>query len=62
MLALERRMQPVKVDEPSVEETLIILKGIQAKYESYHHVKYSQDAIEAADSFIKSLHPRSFLT
>ncbi|WNZ93415.1 ATP-dependent Clp protease ATP-binding subunit [Streptococcus iniae] len=46
--ALERRMQPVKVDEPSVEETLIILKGIQAKYESYHHVKYSQDAIEAA--------------
>lgn len=46
--ALERRMQPVKVDEPSVEETLIILKGIQAKYECYHHVKYSQDAIEAA--------------
>lgn len=46
--ALERRMQPVKVDEPSVEETLIILKGIQSKYESYHHVKYSQDAIEAA--------------
>ncbi|VTS12756.1 ATP-dependent Clp protease ATP-binding subunit [Streptococcus pseudoporcinus] len=46
--ALERRMQPVKVDEPSVEETITILKGIQAKYEDYHHVKYSQDAIEAA--------------
>ncbi|MGT2887024.1 AAA family ATPase [Streptococcus didelphis] len=46
--ALERRMQPVKVDEPSVEETITILKGIQAKYEDYHHVKYTKDAIEAA--------------
>ncbi|MFU2204929.1 AAA family ATPase [Streptococcus pluranimalium] len=46
--ALERRMQPVKVDEPSVEETITILKGIQPKYEDYHHVKYSTDAIEAA--------------
>ncbi|MDY4761988.1 ATP-dependent Clp protease ATP-binding subunit [Streptococcus thoraltensis] len=46
--ALERRMQPVKVDEPSVEETITILKGIQPKYEDYHHVKYSSDAIEAA--------------
>ncbi|KIS08987.1 ATP-dependent Clp protease ATP-binding subunit [Streptococcus equi] len=46
--ALERRMQPVKVDEPSVEETITILKGIQPKYEDYHHVKYSQSAIEAA--------------
>lgn len=46
--ALERRMQPVKVDEPSVEETISILRGIQKKYEDYHHVKYSDDAIEAA--------------
>ncbi|MFA9413827.1 MULTISPECIES: AAA family ATPase [unclassified Streptococcus] len=46
--ALERRMQPVKVDEPSVEETLIILKGIQKKYEDYHHVRYTDEAIEAA--------------
>lgn len=46
--ALERRMQPVKVDEPSVAETLTILRGIQKKYEDYHHVKYSDDAIEAA--------------
>mgnify|MGYP004447406617 CR=1 FL=1 len=46
--ALERRMQPVKVSEPSVEETITILKGIQKKYEDYHHVKYSDDAIEAA--------------
>lgn len=46
--ALERRMQPVKVDEPSVAETLIILKGVQKKYEDYHHVKYTDEAIEAA--------------
>ncbi|HEM4732907.1 TPA: ATP-dependent Clp protease ATP-binding subunit [Streptococcus suis] len=46
--ALERRMQPVKVEEPSVEETITILKGIQNKYQDYHHVKYSDAAIEAA--------------
>lgn len=46
--ALERRMQPVKVDEPTVEETIIILKGIQKKYEDYHHVHYTDAAIEAA--------------
>lgn len=46
--ALERRMQPVKVDEPTVEETIIILKGIQKKYEDYHHVHYTDGAIEAA--------------
>ncbi|MEQ5773099.1 ATP-dependent Clp protease ATP-binding subunit [Streptococcus suis] len=46
--ALERRMQPVKVEEPSVEETITILKGIQNKYQDYHHVKYSDAAIETA--------------
>ena len=46
--ALERRMQPVKVDEPTVEETIVILKGIQKKYEDYHHVHYTDAAIEAA--------------
>lgn len=46
--ALERRMQPVKVDEPTVEETITILKGIQKKYEDYHHVRYTDEAIEAA--------------
>lgn len=46
--ALERRMQPVKVDEPSVEETITILKGIQTKYQDYHHVRYTDKAIEAA--------------
>ncbi|CVX06942.1 ATP-dependent Clp protease, ATP-binding subunit [Streptococcus pneumoniae] len=46
--ALERRMQSVKVDEPTVDETITILKGIQKKYEDYHHVQYTDAAIEAA--------------
>ncbi len=46
--ALARRLQPVTVDEPSVDETIAILKGIQGRYESYHHVKYTDKAIEAA--------------
>lgn len=46
--ALERRLQPVRVDEPSLEETMVILKGIQEQYEKYHHVKYSDKAIQAA--------------
>jgi len=46
--ALERRMQPVKVDEPTVEETITILRGIQPKYQDYHHVKYTDEAITVA--------------
>ncbi|MFO8069071.1 MAG: AAA family ATPase [Alkalibacterium sp.] len=46
--ALERRLQPVRVNEPSLEETMTILKGIQKKYEDYHHVKYSDKAIKSA--------------
>ncbi|KRK34363.1 ATP-dependent Clp protease ATP-binding subunit [Loigolactobacillus bifermentans] len=46
--ALERRFQPVRVDEPTVAETVQILKGLQKKYEDYHHVTFTDDAIEAA--------------
>ncbi len=46
--ALERRLQPVRVDEPTLDETLTILKGIQKQYEDYHHVNYSDEAIQAA--------------
>ncbi len=46
--ALARRLQPVTVEEPSPEESVKILKGIQKRYEDYHHVKYTADAIEAA--------------
>ncbi|MFQ6760948.1 AAA family ATPase [Limosilactobacillus reuteri] len=46
--ALARRFQPVEVDEPSVEETIRILNGIKNRYQDYHHVKYTDDAIVAA--------------
>ncbi|MED3878616.1 ATP-dependent Clp protease ATP-binding subunit [Priestia megaterium] len=45
--ALERRFQPVMVHEPSVEEAVEILKGIQSKYEDYHGVSYTDEAIRA---------------
>lgn len=44
--ALERRFQPVLIDEPSVEESIEILQGIKDYYESYHKVKISDDIIE----------------
>ena len=46
--ALERRFQPVTVGEPSVSETVSILKGIREKYEAHHGVKITDEAIEAA--------------
>ncbi|HJB23527.1 MAG TPA: ATP-dependent Clp protease ATP-binding subunit [Candidatus Jeotgalibaca pullicola] len=46
--ALERRFQPVRVNEPTPEQTLIILQGLRGKYEDYHKVKYSDKALEAA--------------
>lgn len=46
--ALERRFQPVTVSEPSVEETISILKGIRERYEKHHHVRYTDDALESA--------------
>jgi len=46
--ALERRFQPIMVEEPSVEETIEILKGLRDKYEAHHRVKITDEAIEAA--------------
>jgi len=46
--ALERRFQPVQVDEPSEEETIQILKGIRSAYEDHHHLVISDEALEAA--------------
>ena len=46
--ALERRLQPVKVEEPTTEETIRILKGIQSRYEDHHQVDYTEDAIRSA--------------
>lgn len=49
--ALERRFQPVKVGEPSAEETVEILKGLRDKYEAHHKIKITDEAILAAVSF-----------
>ena len=46
--ALERRFQPVKVEEPSVDETVEILKGLRDRYEAHHRVIITDDAIQAA--------------
>ena len=49
--ALERRFQPVTVPEPSVEETIQILKGLRERYESHHKLRYTDEALEAAATF-----------
>ena len=49
--ALERRFQPVQVPEPSVDECIQILKGLQERYELHHKLKYTPGAIESAAKF-----------
>jgi len=51
--ALERRFQPVWVDEPSVADSIEILKGLKESYENYHNVKIDESAIDAAVKFSK---------
>lgn len=46
--ALERRFQPIVVDQPSVDDTILILKGLRDKYEAHHKVEITDEAIEAA--------------
>jgi ATP-dependent Clp protease ATP-binding subunit ClpC len=46
--ALERRFQPLTIKEPTVEQTLLILKAIVSKYENHHGLKYTQEALETA--------------
>lgn len=46
--ALERRFQPITVDEPTVEDTIAILMGLRDRYEAHHRVKISDEALEAA--------------
>lgn len=46
--ALERRFQPIQVDEPTIEETMQILRGLRDRYEAHHRVTITDDAIEAA--------------
>ena len=58
--ALERRFQPVRVEEPSVENTITILRGLKEKYENYHGVRITEEALDAAailsDRYISDRH------
>jgi len=55
--ALERRFQTVRVDEPSVEETVAILKGVAPRYEAHHNVLYEAAALEAAAKLTSRYQP-----
>jgi ATP-dependent Clp protease ATP-binding subunit ClpA len=46
--ALARRLQKITIDEPSIPETVRILKGLQSRYETHHRVRYTDEALEAA--------------
>ena len=58
---LERRFQPVLVEEPSVDETLRILRGIKERYETHHRLKISEEALAAAASMAARYIPDRFL-
>ncbi len=59
--ALERRFQPITLDEPSADESIEILKGIRDKYEAHHRVKITDKAIEAAVNMSVRYIPDRFL-
>jgi ATP-dependent Clp protease ATP-binding subunit ClpC len=59
--ALERRFQPVLVQEPSVEETLEILRGVKERYEEHHRLKISDEALDAAAKLAARYIPDRFL-
>ncbi len=59
--ALERRFQPVLVEEPTLEQTLDILRGIKHRYEDHHHLVISEEAIQAAASLASRYIPDRFL-
>lgn len=57
--ALSRRFAKIDVEEPSVEDTFIILKGVQHKYEDYHKINFTDEALQSAiDLSVKYLHDR----
>ncbi len=59
--ALERRFQPVKVDEPTVDETTEILKVLRRKYEEHHNLKIGDDALESAANLAARFIPDRYL-
>jgi len=59
--ALERRFQPILVEEPSVDETLEILRGVKERYEEHHRLTISDEALSAATTFASRYIPDRFL-
>ncbi len=59
--ALERRLQPVRVEEPNQEDTLEILRGVKERYEDHHNVDITEDALKAATSLATRFIPDRFL-
>ncbi|MBI5466533.1 MAG: ATP-dependent Clp protease ATP-binding subunit [Candidatus Kerfeldbacteria bacterium] len=59
--ALERRFQVVQVAEPSPEETIAVLQGLRDRYESFHHVRIADEAVEAAVQLSERYLPEKFL-
>ena len=59
--ALERRLQPVRVEEPSQDDTLSILEGVKDRYEEHHNVEYTEDALKAAANLAIRFLPDRFL-
>ncbi len=59
--ALERRFQPVLIEEPSVEQTLEILRGIKERYEEHHHLAISEEALDSAAKLAARYIPDRFL-
>ena len=59
--ALERRLQPVRVEEPSTEETMAILTGVKSRYEDHHNVDITDAAVKAATNLASRFLPDRFL-
>jgi len=59
--ALERRFQPIMVDEPSVEETVQILRGVKPRYEEHHKLEITDEALEAAAMYAARYVPDRFM-
>ena len=59
--ALERRLQPVRVEEPTQDETVEILRGVKGAYEDHHNVEITEDALKAATNLATRFIPDRFL-
>jgi ATP-dependent Clp protease ATP-binding subunit ClpC len=60
-VALERRFQPIIVEEPTIEETIDILRGIKSRYEEHHNLRITDEAVQAAAEFSARYVPDRYL-